>query len=231
MKMKKNNLIITRSQRASTEGEIEYLQHLLLQSISPRKRLLKAILNTLVMWGGALLLLLFVSSTINYLVSNNEMLTKLVSFPGIQSVFLAGSAFYALFSTYRWLTTTENSYPFILQDIIEGQVFDETYYVQEVCRFQEPKLGGFIYFLKISEQNIFVTYDYLSQTESDNIFLIKQKLILSHAPHCNHFVNLQFTGEPIAINATFPLTLPPDKWPLPDSWLCLPWSDLKSYLN
>jgi hypothetical protein len=231
--MKKNNLSIVNStrissKRASTSEEIEYLEQLLQQSLNPRKRLLKAILNTLVMWGGLLLVLLLLSGIANYFAQDNAQLTSLLSISGLQEFLIASSASYALFSTYRWITTSENAYPLILQDINNALMLDETYYVQEVCRFQEPEMGGFIYFLKISEKKIFVVYDYQSQGNSDRFFLLQQSLILSYAPHCGQYVSQCFKGDPIAVSKTHSLTVPPEQWPLSNTWLILSWAEIVS---
>jgi hypothetical protein len=235
-KMKKNNipcanLTSASSTRASTAEEIEYLKHRLQQTLSPRKRLLKAILNTLVMWGGALLGLLLISGVASSLAHYSELLSQIISYSGTKKLVIVGTALYALFSTYRWLTTTENTYPLILQDITDATVVDETYPIQAVCRFQEPEMGGFIYLLKISEQAIFVLYDYQSQTKPDNVFLIQDKLILSKASHCDHYVKRQFTGEPLIVKNTYPLTLPPEQWPVPNTWLSMSWLDITSYFS
>lgn len=233
MKMKKNNLSVTNltsasSKRTSTSEEIEYLQQLLQQTLSPRKRLLKAILNTLVMLGGALLVLLLLSGIANYFAHDNAQLASLLSISGLQEFLIASSASFALFNTYRWSTTSENDFPLILQDINDAHVLDEIFYVQEVCRFQEPEMGGFIYFLKISDQKIFVVYDYQSQVNPDSVLLLQKNLILSQAPHCGHYISQCFNGDPIAIKITHSLTAPPEKWPQPDTWLLSPWADLES---
>ena len=225
------SLITTHLKRENKAEEVEYLQHLLQRALSPRKRTLKAILNTLVMLGGTLVALLLVSGVASYLTPYSEYLRLLLNFAYLQELAITASSCFALYSSYRWLKSEENNYPLILQDITEAQVFDETYVVLDVCRFQEPKMGGFIYFLKISAQDIFVVYDYQSQTESNQVLLILNQLTLSRAPHSGFYVSQRFQGQAVALSATYPITLPPEKWPKPDSWLSLSWSDLESSFN
>jgi len=229
--MKQNNLLLASTKRASSADELDYLHHLLREAASPRKRLLKAILNFFVLWGALLLGLLFASGVLSYLATGNELLTSILSFSGLREVAIVISASFALLSTYRWLKAWENPYPDILQDINDKKVIVETYVVQDMCRFQEPELGGFIYFLKVSEQAVFVIYDYQSQTENDAVFLVKRNMQLSLAPHCKKQLGQEWQGDDIFVSATYPLTLPPENWPQPETWLSVEWSQLPSFFS
>lgn len=226
MKMIQNDLIASRETRATTEDEVEYLQHLLNAAPSPRKRVLKGALNFLVLWGFSLLGLLLASGLFNYLAKSNANITSALAFPYLKELLIVVTGLYALYSTNKWLSGWDNPYPNILLDMNARQVSDETYPVQAVCRLQEPEFGGFIYFLKISEQVVFVTYDYQSQHEPNSELVIKDKLILSRAPHCKNYTKQVYSGEQLFLSGTYPLILPPEKWPLPDSWLSLSWSQI-----
>ncbi|WP_022943085.1 hypothetical protein [Psychromonas hadalis] len=225
--MKKNDLIVASTTRASTVNELDYLHHLLKKAVRPRKRYLKAILNVLVLWGFSLLGLLLASGLFSYLAHYSTMLSSLLNLPMLKEVLIFTTGCYALFSTKKWLAEWENPYPLILQDIQCAQVEDESYFVHDLCRFQVPELGGFIYFLKISEQAVFVIYDYQSQDDVNHAFLVQKKLTLSKAPCCDHYLEYVFTGDGVALSATYPLTVVPEEWPLPDRWLALPWSQLR----
>lgn len=226
MKMKKNERQVSSFTRAMNSDERHHLTYLLKQVMSPRKRLLKAILNSFVIWGFLLVVLLLFAGVISYLAQYSVLISSLLNFPYLEPLMIISSAVYALFCSYQWLQVTENAYPVILQDIEAGEVIDECYHVQQVCRFQEPELGGFIYFLKISAQDIFVIYDYQSQGDHNSNFVLKTQLTLARSPQSNYQLMHYFSGEKISISETYPLTVAPEKWPVADNWLSLPWSQL-----
>ncbi|MCP4326137.1 MAG: hypothetical protein GY787_30730 [Alteromonadales bacterium] len=88
---------------------------------------------------------MFVSGVFSYLADENELISSLIASPRIKELAIVASGFYALFSTYRWLQALDNSYPDILQDINNEIVIDDTYLVEDVCRFQEPEQRGYLF--------------------------------------------------------------------------------------
>lgn len=233
--MNKNNLLIACKSRALSVDEKEQLEQLLTQLLSPRKRLLKATLNTLVLLGFLLFVLLMLSGIVSYFAEQNLLLAAIYKLPYLQTFAVLISACYALFSSYRWINNMDNDYPLIVKDLKDDLVVDETYYVQDVCRFQEPEYGGFIYFLKISEQDVFVLYDYASQSSNgqtkdanDNPLAIGRSLTLSRAAQSRCYLNYHFGGEIVVITNSYAINLSPDKWPLGLSWCSYSWSQLHS---
>ena len=227
--MRKNKWITSRT-RPSTNDEKEHLEYLLKRAVSPRKRYLKAILNVFVLWGALLLGLLMLSGLFSYFTLQSTFFSPILSFTYLQPLLISVAAFYSLFSTYKWLQRWAYPYPLISQDINVGQVVDEVYLVLDVCRFQEPVNGGFIYFLKISEKDVFIIYDYSSQNISEyskSEIVIKTELTLSRAPNSDYYLKYNFNGDIIAISNTYPLNLSPDKWPSAESWSLISWSKLK----
>ncbi|GLS91693.1 hypothetical protein GCM10007916_27620 [Psychromonas marina] len=232
--MTKNDVMVASQTRAINSEEVAHLTHLLKGAISPRKRLLKAILNSFVVWGCSLLALLMLSGFLSYLSTHSSLVTVLLNYSHLPTIAIITTGCFALFSSYKWLKDLPNPYPLILQDINSGEVVEETYNVQQVCRFQEPELGGFIYFLKISEQDVFVLYDYASQEASSQSkehspsdFLVQTQLLLIRAPNSGYYLQHQFSGETVPVSNTYPLTLTPEKWPAADSWSSLSWSQLQ----
>ena len=218
--------------------EKTHLEHLLKRALSPRKCLLKAILNTFVLWGAMLFLLLMLSGLVNYLAQQNLFLTNLINFPYFQQIAVIATAGLASLSTYKWLKRIENPYSLILQDIRGAVIEEENYIIEEVCRFQESHHGGYIYFLKVSEQDVFVVYDYQSQKNSIQnshstvkSFSLLTKLTLSRSPKSNYYLNYALSGEKVTNYNTYPLNLVPEKWPLSETWCSVPWSRLESVFS
>ncbi|PKF60692.1 hypothetical protein CW745_14280 [Psychromonas sp. psych-6C06] len=229
--MSQSDLSVSSVARASTAEELDYLQHLLQRAMTPRKRLLKATLNFLVLWGFSLLGLLMVSGIASYLAQYSQILTNFLALPYLAWLSVIASGCYASFSSYRWLQKLDNPYPLILKDINTQQVIEETYHVQAVTRLQEPEFGGFIYCLKVDEKAVYVIYDYESQSNKKHVFPVFETLILNRALHSGHYLSHQFKGQPLVCSETLSLALPPDKWPLPETWLPQTWSNLKKHVT
>lgn len=231
--MIKNKAQIASHKRAMSTDEQQQLEYLLTESLSPRKRRLKAILNTFVVWGALLFALLMLSGLFSYLALQSPIFSNILLFPHLQLIAVLTTALIAIASTYLWLKKLENLYPLILQDLQSLNIIDESYIIQDVCRFQEPQHGGYIYFLKVSEQAVFVIYDYQSQSVDQNInkltespFLVLNKLMISSAALSGYCLKYTLSGHIVAISATYPLTLPPENWPLSETWSSTSWSKL-----
>jgi len=224
--MKQNELIVSAHRRQSTRDELDHLRRLLKGEMSPRKRYLKAILNSLVAWAGLLILAMLLSGVLGYFAQRNTALASLLALPGLTFIVVVSTAIYALLNSYRWLHKMGNQYPDIVRDIEIQEVVEECYCVQQVIRFQEPTLGGFIYFLKISECHTFVLYDYQSQHNNNHLFPLKTQLTIYRAPYSDHLLGHHFSGEENTVVASYPLTIPPKQWPLDNHWISVPWSQL-----
>lgn len=232
--MIKNRAQVAYHKREMRSDEKAYLEHLLKRALSPRKRLLKAILNTFVLWGAMLFLLLMLSGLVNYLAQQSLFLSNLIHFPFLQQITVIVTAVLASLSTYRWLKGVEDPYALILKDLKEGVIVEESHSIEEACRFQESYHGGYIYFLKVSEQDVFVVYDYQSQkgsVENCHSLSILSKLTLSRSPKSNYYLNYALSGEKICNCNTYQLNLAPEKWPLSETWCSVPWSRLESVFS
>ena len=118
----------------------------------PRKRYLKAVLNTAVFWIFLLAgfcILWFISSII---VSGFTHLDIGISSDYAKYLFplmITAAAILAINSTKNWLNTTIDEYSLIKTDLTDQKTNIETYQVIAATCFKEPEFGGLLYFLLV----------------------------------------------------------------------------------
>ncbi len=221
----------TVKQRAINEDELAYLEMLLASVLNPRKRLLKTILNLLVVWSFSLIGFTIAWFIASFALQQGWQIDISVTSSAGVYIKWAGiifSGLYAIYSTTRWLAELPNQYALITQDLQQATVNEQTFKVSDVVRFQEPELGGYIYFLQI-EQKVLVLYDYQSQEEGESSdFVVKGNIHRGQAPESGFYFEPQFSGETVNVSASYKLTLKPEEWPEPDSWCKTPWHELKA---
>ena len=213
----------------------------------PQKRYLKAGLNTAVFWVfslAAFCIIWFVSSLLlaSFSPLDIGISSQYAAFIFPTAILLA--AIFAINSTRKWLAESDNLYTLVNADIKAQQVCKESFQVMAVKCFKEPEHGGLLYFLLLQSNSdtespdihckanlIRVIYDYQSQQEQiDPSTLLKPSEIITiiTAPQSLLVLDNIFEGERLSDIKHFALTLPPEHWPKPDSWLDEDWQELEN---
>ena len=230
----KTKSIITRD---ATDAEQETLREVLTHLPIPKKRYLKAALNTAVFWIFLLTGLCILWFIVGLLVSLSFNLDLGISSTYAHYVFpllILTAAFFAINSTRNWLNSSVNEYAMIEADLTSKTTVIETYEVVKAKSFREPRLGGLVYFLLLQkagsqEQKIRVIYDYESQNEQAvryKLLTIKQQIIFYSAATSQYLFKHKFRGGNIKAIEQYELTLSPDQWPEPNSWQESDWDSL-----
>lgn len=244
--------------RPITKEENATLRDLLLSLPVPRKRILKAALNTAVFsvfslagfcifWFMASLIL---SAFINVDIGiSSDYASSIFIFACIAAFLIA------INSTKTWLANTVDDYGLVAEDLNVQKTQEIVYIIQSVKCFKEPEYGGLLYFLLLtsiepsanyqrpknklpnqapltdSNAKIRAIYDYESQNakmDPKNLIEIKERLTIAFAP-CSQFVFAnKFTGI-LFDNITYhELNALPENWPDADSWYTGEWDKLVS---
>lgn len=232
--------------------ELEFLRKILANLPVPKKRYLKAALNTAVFWVFNLagcciawfIISLIVSATFNLDIGISSIYST-----AIFSISILLAALLSIKSTKDWLNDSVNEYALVKKDLTQRKVSTQTFTVQAVKCFKEPEFGGLLYILllcpayssktsKLKKENlnqsIRVIYDYESQrvdSEQSNLLTIKEKLTIKTAPHSQLVIDNIFAGEASCNIESYPLTAQPEVWPEPDSWMQLEWEELVQRYN
>jgi len=214
---------------------------------APQKRYLKAALNTAVFWVfslAAFCVLWFLSSLLLASVSTLDIGISSQYATFIFPTALVLAAIFAINSTRKWLAESDNLYTLVKADLKTQQVYKESFQVMAIKCFKEPEHGGLLYFLLLQTNSdtekpnskykanlIRVIYDYQSQQEQiDPNTLLKpsDKITIITAPQSLLVLDNIFAGKLISDISHFALTLPPEQWPTPDSWLDQDWQELEN---
>ena len=228
--------------RNATNAEQLTLKEVLTHLPIPQKRYLKATLNTAVFWTfllAGLCILWFVGGLLVSSLFNSDLGISSAYAPYIFPILIVSAAFFAINSTRTWLNSSVNEYAMIEADIASKITVIETYQVIKAKSFQEPKLGGLVYFLLLQEpgsqqQKIRVIYDYESQNEQADpkkLLKIKQQIIFYSAATSQYLFKHKFHGYNIEAIEKYELTLSPDQWPEPNSWQESDWDSLALLYN
>jgi hypothetical protein len=123
----------------------------------------------------------------------------------------------------------------LVADLSSETVEEKTLNIVDAMRFQEPEHGGFLYFLRTSDERVYVQFDYESQdlgVDGQDPMLSKYSprtvLKIIRAPQSGHILASDFSGDPVRISQTKKLKAKPRKWPEPDTFCKIPWSRLAS---
>lgn len=239
---KKENVNQTANTRSSTEAEKKALIEVLSTLPIPRKRYIKAALNTAVFCTFSFLafcIIWFISDIIfSTFLNINIGISSLYAEYLFPTVIFAAITF-SINSTRRWLNSTIDEYSLIKADIITQKTDVEKFQVIDAICFKEPEFGGRLYFLLLQSINpnkkrIRVVYDYESQNKNpapQKVLIIKKQMTLYTAPISNYLFENSFEGDLIEGIEQYHLTLPPEQWPEPNSWKDIKWNTLKSIYN
>jgi hypothetical protein len=113
-------------------------------------------------------------------------------------------------------------------DLASGTVEDMTIHITDAMRLQEPEHGGLLYFLRTSDERVYVQFDYASQGPGKSSYLPRDTLNVVRTRHGAHVLASVFTGDPVQIAHQGRLTAKPAQWPEPDTFCATPWNKLLS---
>jgi membrane protein implicated in regulation of membrane protease activity len=116
-------------------------------------------------------------------------------------------------------------------DLAGGQVRDETFTVTAVKRLRDPEHGMLMLFLRLSNDKIFVLYDYGS-AETGAEGPAQPKLTPATTFHLLTFPvskarSWSFSGDPLPLPT--PLELTSDDWPDDESWCKVSWDRIEEH--
>jgi len=145
---------------------------------------------------------------------------------------------YAAVSTVRWIRRWKDPRPLLSADINGGQVVEETYHFTAAKRFQEPEHGGLFYFLRTTDDRVFVLYDAESQDLGvqpedplASTFKPCTHLLIVRAPNTGYVISKHFSGEPLMVGDPRELAVGPKEWPDSDAYCGIPWQQLETRLG
>jgi len=221
-------------QRAITEGERAFLEKLLRDAPSRWKL---GVGNAVVLWAVSMLIFLIAWSGISWI----ARIAFAVSIGWRTSVglwmLLAGGVaclVFAVHSTMRWLRTSPDYRLLARLDLSDGIVFEERLIFTEARRFQEPEHGGLIYFLRTTDDRVFVLYDHESQDLGvegkdplSSSLQPKSELLLIRAPNTRLVITKTFAGDDLPTTHVCEMVVPPTEWPETEEFCSIPWSELE----
>ncbi len=121
----------------------------------------------------------------------------------------------------------------IAADLRAGKVRVENLEFSDIKGFEEPEHGGFLYFLKTTDDRVFASFDYESQTLSiqdedplQSSDRPRRLLEIVTAPKSGQCLDFRFSGDLLDCKQWFVLTADLDRWPEFESFVSVDWHDL-----
>ena len=149
-----------------------------------------------------------------------------------------GCALYAIISSIRWVKKWPDPRKDYQADLDSGQVIEEIYQFTAAKRFQEPEHGGVIYFLRTTNDEVFVLYDYESQNlgaEGDeplnSKFQARAELLLVRAPKSGEVIDKQISGAALEVAEPLEIKVGSRAWPEDETYYKIPWDELEKRLG
>lgn len=143
------------------------------------------------------------------------------------------SFFYATFNIMRGGRPVSPENIGIAADLRAGKVRVEEIEFVDIKGFEEPEHGGFLYFLKTTDDRVFAALDYESQTlainDEDPLTSPdrpRRLLKLVTAPISGQCLNFRFSGDLLECSQWFVLTADLERWPDFESFVAVDWNDL-----
>jgi hypothetical protein len=144
----------------------------------------------------------------------------------------------AIISSVRWLKSQGDIRPGLRADIEKGLVIEEAYEFTATKRFQEPEHGGLIYFLRTTDDKVFVLYDHQSQelgaqgkNPLSSNFKPRKELLIVQAPQTRLVISRQFSGAALDAGEPLEISVEPQAWPEPETYCKYRWEELEKRLS
>jgi len=122
----------------------------------------------------------------------------------------------------------------LLADIDDGKVRVEQYTICEAKVLQEQEHGGLFYFLRTSDDRVYVAFDYESQRLGvdgedplSSFFAPKSMLRIEKTMHSGTTLVEKFEGESLDVPAPIPMTNKTWRWPEPEEFVKVPWTKIE----
>jgi len=123
-------------------------------------------------------------------------------------------------------------------DLQGGQVVEESYEFTAAKRFQEPEHGGLMYFLRTTDDKVFVLFDYESQdfgAQGEDPLKSKfqpcTELLVARTPKTGVVLNQRFSGALLDAGDPYELSIPPQSWPESETYCKFRWDELEKCLT
>ena len=146
-----------------------------------------------------------------------------------------GCAVFAIYSTVQWLRSSQGSRLRIREDLEAGKVAEERLTFVEAKVFQEAEHDGLIYFLRTTDDRVFVLFDSESQDlaiqEKDpfsSSLRPKSELLLVRAPSARFIISRTFAGDDLPTAPVSEMVAPPKEWPESEEFCSVAWNELDS---
>lgn len=227
--------------REMSSAERAWMEELLAAHPSIARKWKEGVGNALIVWAiyllGYVIVWLIVAWFVR-LVSDLE-----VGFKSPYAIWIVGvgtpiCAILAVYSSVKWISAWGDDRLAIREDLKNAQVLEQDCRVVEIKRFQEPEHGGFLYFLRMSDERVFVLYDRESQDlwiqgqdPESSSFQPCGNLNIVQAPTTGFTISHEFSGPKIECFDTLELRISPEEWPEQESWCEIPWDKLNSKLS
>lgn len=223
-------------QRAATEVEQVFLRKTHADAPTTAHRLKQGIENALVLWAVSLLGIAVVWAGSAWLVRKLFDLDFGLRSPvgmWIWGIAIPLTALYSVVSSVRWVSGWKDYRPLLQADIDAAQVAEEHYVFTAAKRFQESEYGGFIYFLRTTDDKVFTLFDHESQDLGaqggdplKSSFVPRSSLMMVKAPRSDWVISKNFSGEVLDAGGAVELVLSPKNWPESERYCTIPWADL-----
>jgi hypothetical protein len=229
------------TERAITDNERLFLQHLFERTPTWWTRWARGSENAVVLWALCMAVFLCAWGVVAWGLRHTRHVEIGWHSGYVGGTVLAGvlvSALIAAVASSRWIQSWRDYRPLYHADLESGRVIEEHYHFREAKRFQEPEHGGLIYFLRTDDDRVLTFFDYDSQElgarDQDPLqsrVVARAELTIVRAPRSALVIEKRFSGEPLATGAPLPLTVEPGEWPESDIGCDIPWEQLERRLS
>lgn len=224
-----------------SETERESIRQILKRSPNSATRWKRGAENALVSWAVTTLLFVFASGFIAWLARKAFHAEIGLHTTGAIWVIVLGTlgcALYAIISSVRWIKKWPDARKDYQADLEGGQVIEETYEFTAAKRFQEPEHGGLFYFLRTTDDKVFVLWDYESQNHGvqdenplNGKFQPRTELLIIRAPKSDIVIDRRMSGDVLDAGEPHALSVGPKSWPEDEACCKIPWEELEKRLN
>lgn len=223
------------------ESEREFLTQALRRSKGSVKLWVEGGTNALITWAVLMLLILLGWKIVTWaaaVIFHFEISWQSSITLWMVSLAALSSAFYAVKDSIRLVKSRRNFRSDIRADLEVGQVIEEFYTFTAAKCFEEPEHGGLFYFLRTTDDKVFVIYDEESQNlgaEGENPLSSKfqpsTELVINRAPKTNWVVSKNFSGVMLEAGEPQVLAISPEAWPESESFCKFRWDQLEELLS
>lgn len=228
-------------QRPFTSDERETLQRINAARPTRTGRIVQALISFVILSAGCMGAVMVVWLVVTLIAKAVADLR--VGWHSPAAVWILGTtvpiiAVYSAVYNWRWFKRAPDPRAAISKDLRGGAVVEERYHFTAAKCFQEPEHGGLLYFLLDDSTRPYVVFDHESQdlgvrgeSPQSSTLVPRSELLVVRAPNTRIVLRQEFSGHPLDAGAPVELTIRPEKWPEPDEYCSLKWSELERRLS